>query len=348
MLRRATAVATLALVCLFPARSARAQTGGALPDTYFADPEHNVFTAGASIEATADGRPTGWDDPAAFDTGHASIADGTLVVDNADGAANMRVRGFLPLDPAWKVIAVGTRIRSEGLQNATGRAGVRLTFQDKDHNDIRNAGDLIDATLKGIYQGWKVKMASLPVPPSAATLVVSVEVAQTAGKVYVQRVIVTPIDPAKEAPPAQVVALHKAIKRNDAAAVRKMIEADHRLLESRNMDYDCGSPLMGTAWTGSADVALTLLNLGAEIHTTDQNWDWPPINWACFWCHAQALAVLSEHGATTDATAKALRAIAQEGKKRHPNTPDADVQATLDAIGKLSTTQPAAATQAAQ
>src|SRR5439155_10897876 len=128
--------------------------------------------------------------------------------------------------------------------------------------------------------GWKVKMTSLTVPATAATLVASVEVSQAAGKVYVQRVIVTPIDPAKEPPPAQVVALHRAIKRNDAAAVRKMIEADHRLLESRNMDYDCGTALMGAAWVGNGDVTRTLLDLGADIHTLDQNWGWQPVSWA--------------------------------------------------------------------
>jgi hypothetical protein len=332
-------------ICAALPSTARAQTGGAMADTYFADPDHNAFTAGATIEQTDDGRPRGWDDPLAFDTGHARLADNTLQVENTDGAATMRVRAFVPLDPAWRVLAIGTRIRSEGLQNATGRAGVRLSFQDKDHNDLRGPGDLIDATLKGTYQGWKVKMTSLMVPATAATLVVSVEVSQAAGKVYVQRVIVTPIDPAKEAPPAQVVALHRAIKQNNAAAVRKMIEADHRLLESRNMDYDCGTPLMGTAWTGSADAMLALLNLGADIHTADQNWGWNMVNWACFWCHGQALAVLLEHGATTEARPEELLAIARNGKERHPTISEAQLQSTLDVIGRMpTTTQPAGAT----
>jgi ankyrin repeat protein len=146
----------------------------------------------------------------------------------------------------------------------------------------------------------------------------------------------------------RVVALHRAIKRNDAAAVRKMIEADHRLLESRNMDSDSGTPLMGSAWTGSADAMLALLNLGADIHTVDQNWGWPIVNWACFWCHGQALAVLIEHGATSEALPEELSGIARNGKERHPTITAADLQSTLDVIERLSTTQPAPATQAKQ
>jgi hypothetical protein len=332
----------LAILVAWSPRPLRAQGTGTAPDTYFADPDRNVFAAGRAFEPMADGRPKGWDDPAAFDTGHARIAEeDTLEVDNIDGTSTQGVRAILPLDPAWKELAVGARIRSEGLQNASGRAGVRLSFQDKDRHDIRVAGDLIDATIKGTYQGWKVKMTSLAVPANAATLVISVEVSQAAGKVFVQRVIVTPIDPAKEPPPAQVTALHRAIKRNDSAALRKLIEADPRLLESRNMDYDCGTPLMGAAWTGSADAMLTLLNLGADIHAVDQNWSWPMMNWACFWCHPQALAVLIEHGATTEALPSELIGIAQEGKRRHATITDKELQDTIDVINKLPTTQPA-------
>jgi hypothetical protein len=329
-------------IVLTLAAQAAAQGSGATPDTYFADPARNVFAAGAVLTQTADGRPKGWDDPGAFDTGHARFdADGTLEVDNTDGADTMSLRAFLALDPKWKLLAVGSRIRSKGLQNASNRAGVRLTFQDKDHQEVRGAGDLIDATLKGTYQGWKAKMTSLAVPASAATLVISVEVSKATGKVFVQRVIVAPIDPAAEPPPAAVTALHRAIKRNDAVAVRKMIEADPRLLESRNMDYDCGTPLMGTAWTGSADAMLTLLNLGADMHAVDQNWSWPMVNWACFWCHSQALAVLTEHGATTEALPSELVGIAQEGKRRHATITDKELQDTIDVINKIPTTQPA-------
>src|SRR5579862_2062312 len=95
----------VAMVIALP-RPLRAQGAGTPTDTYFADPDRNVFAAGRAFEPLADGRPKGWDDPAAFDTGHARIAEeDTLEVDNIDGTSNQSVRAFLPLDPTWKELA---------------------------------------------------------------------------------------------------------------------------------------------------------------------------------------------------------------------------------------------------
>jgi len=310
--------------------------------TFYADPRQNLFPAGAFSDAK---KPDAkyWTDLAAFDAGDVKVQGEFLVLQNADAGKTVQVQAVLPLDPEYRWIAASAVVVARNVvlspDAADDAAAVSLTFLDK-NKQLLEPFATFSPLLKGKYTGQKARMASAAIPDNAAFVAITPRLDHVTGTLAVARIVITIPDPDKNADPEKVVALHKYIKAGNLEAVKRLVAPDKNMLESRNMDYDVGTPLIGAAWEGKADIAQFLLDAGADPLATDQNYQTTATYWAAYWGRPAVLKILLP--LTKDDPKELVQAVTVGRSRNHKNTPDSDFQACLDLLNNIPTTLPAA------
>jgi RNA polymerase sigma factor (sigma-70 family) len=233
--------------------------------TYCAYVARNVFAGGDFRQVAAGGRPANWRNLTAFDEGLASMtAQHRLQLTSRDPTRQVEVSAALDLNPAWKKLAVRSLLRVVGVRRSAGSsaAGVAFYFLDANQKPVGTGLLLPPWATAPTY--FKMRLGTLVVPENAASLVVSVRLVNCAGKIEVSDIVVMPVDEKIDPDPQAVVELHEAISTGNVDQAIKMIVADKRLLESRNMDWNCGTPLLGAVETNHPQLIPPLLKLGAD------------------------------------------------------------------------------------
>jgi RNA polymerase sigma factor (sigma-70 family) len=320
--------------------------------TYCADRARTVFPAGLFPDVDPAGHPRGWADVSAFGNGKATLLNGdvkAIGMTNDDPSQNVAVRAVLPLRRDWKTLAVASRVFRH---NVTGqRAGVGFAFLD-DTGDQVSQGVFLSFVTRS-FNNARPLMATLAVPRRATALMISVEMFHATGDLVASDILVMPVDPARDPDPARVVALHRAIRDGDAQKVADLVQQDRRLLESHNMDFNGGTPVVGAAWQDQADVIQTLAGLGADLDAPSldagsfsSKAGQTATEWACWYGSSHALAVLMK--LTNDDPVPLIQAV-QIGRQAHQNSLPSmrNVQPDYDACQRILT-QSAATRPSAQ
>jgi len=316
--------------------------------TYFANMSRNVFPQGILTSTKENTIPDGWSaspDPFALGVAAYDPKRKLIRITSPDFGKKIELRTSLPLKPEWHTIMVRATLANRQLELGDpdkAAAGVFFCPVDKNNNQLGPAAYIFFKVGQGDW--FKVRMTTLTVPPEAVSLNVLIRFSDGKGFLGIQRIGVIPFDEKLDPDPAQVVAMQTAVKNNDVQAITDLATADKRLLEGRNMNWDCGSPLIGAAWTGHLEAVQTLLNLGADIHALDDNGDdnggyWTACTTAAYQGRPDCFKFLFDRAPEKT---EYLIPIIRDGMHLHTN-PAANYQDCLDYIAQkfpATTTQP--------
>jgi len=282
-----------------------------------ADPADHIFKIGTFKKADERGRPVGWTDLSAFDSGYADLDTerrGTLTLTAPMSKSEVAIRTTLDLPRGAEHVTFMVRLRGPTIKrDDKPGAGGGVLFSLIDSEGKSRDVVRIDPSYSG-YRNWLTQLYTARIRPDDRRLRISVILKDAEGRLDVHEIFVVPSTAEGEATVEQSRALAAAIHSDDADAVARLIEQDPRLLEMRTGDDDNGTPLIRAAWSNSTNVVSKLIELGADIEARDYNWRNTALRWCCWWGDDQVGEILLRAGAQTRGASQ----LAQNAKKGNP------------------------------
>lgn len=195
-----------------------------------ADPSQNVLSGG-TFEDSPNGRPTGWTSADEKWTGIRIAGDETRYARLTGRAgAEPRLTASMPIDPAWKWVTLGARMRAPDIQ-LPAKAGEMavpvptVKFVILDTTGKERPAASLSPILEGGYRDWHAPWVVAELKPGDKELRMVISM-PLVGAFDVDDVMVIPFDPKDELDPKQIDEIQAAVSAGDAEKVKQLVAKD--------------------------------------------------------------------------------------------------------------------------
>ena len=247
-----------------------------------ADRNDNLFEDGEINDWDEKNHPVGWDEISAFESGVAlkkGNSAGFVLACPADGSeAYVATTIDLPDDTKYVTLLARMRGKNRILgKSKDAGAGMVYTLENDDGRKLKLPKVVMDPEHASVG-GWKSYRSTVAVFPGYTKLNIRASIVDAEGLFELDSVLVMSSKPDFQAP-EKMQQLRSAIVKDDAEAVKELIEETPELLNLRDGIGPWGNPtpLIIAATYNAKNVAKELVRMGADLEASDDSWDRTPL-----------------------------------------------------------------------